>query len=102
MNPLGPLAPAGTALFTTITEAPPTTPTVDHDQPEESVAVVKIVSPKIVVARLFKEALTDAELEVVLDHEMAHHARRDNLTRFALECAPAVWSPSEWLLNGLP
>ena len=54
--------------------------------------LVGIVSSKIVIARRFKEALVEAELEAVLAHEMAHHARRDNLMRFALECAPAVWS----------
>lgn len=56
--------------------------------------LVGVVSPTIVIARRFKEALTQAELEAVVAHELAHHARRDNLMRFALECAPTVWPRS--------
>src|SRR5262245_16398102 len=62
--------------------------------------LVGIMSPKIIIARRFKDALTRAELQAVLGNEMAHHARRDNLTRFALECVPAVWSAHTEQLTG--
>jgi Zn-dependent protease with chaperone function len=45
------------------------------------VALIGILRPKLFVDRRIREALTASEMDAVVAHEMAHHARRDNVVR---------------------
>ncbi|HXW03903.1 MAG TPA: M56 family metallopeptidase [Vicinamibacterales bacterium] len=52
------------------------------------VAVVGVWRPRLLVARRVLDEIPADELQVVLEHELAHARRRDNLVQVALTCAP--------------
>jgi Zn-dependent protease with chaperone function len=58
------------------------------------VSLAGILRSRILVGTETLEALTSAELDVAISHEVAHERSRDNLKRFLIYCAPDVfgWS----------
>ena len=75
------------------------------------VSLAGILRPKILVGSRALAALTPAELEVAISHEVAHQRSLDNLKRFLICCAPDVfgWLPAARRLeaalgsgNGMP
>jgi beta-lactamase regulating signal transducer with metallopeptidase domain len=60
------------------------------------VSLAGILRPKILVGSRALAALTPAELEVAISHEVAHQRSLDNLKRFLICCAPDVfgWLPA--------
>jgi beta-lactamase regulating signal transducer with metallopeptidase domain len=60
----------------------------------QGVLLAGVLRPTILVGSATVEALTPAELDAAIAHEIAHQRARDNLKRFLLHCAPDVfgWS----------
>jgi hypothetical protein len=58
------------------------------------VSLAGVLQPRILVGTAAVEALTAAELDVAIAHELAHQRSRDNLKRFLMHCAPDLfgWS----------
>jgi Zn-dependent protease with chaperone function len=58
------------------------------------VSLAGVLQPRILVGTAAVEALTPAELDVAIAHEVAHQRSRDNLKRFLMHCAPDLfgWS----------
>lgn len=58
------------------------------------VSLAGVLKPRILVGSAAVEALTPAELDAAIAHEVAHRGSRDNLKRFLMHCAPDVfgWS----------
>jgi beta-lactamase regulating signal transducer with metallopeptidase domain len=52
------------------------------------VSLAGILRPKILVGSAAFAALTPAELDVAISHELAHRRSRDNFKRFLVCCAP--------------
>jgi hypothetical protein len=52
------------------------------------VALAGVFRPQILIGTEARAALTPAELDVALSHEVAHRDSRDNLKRVAMFCAP--------------
>jgi hypothetical protein len=55
------------------------------------VSLAGIFRPRILIGSSARAALTDAELEVAVAHELAHRTCWDNLKRCATFCAPDVF-----------
>jgi beta-lactamase regulating signal transducer with metallopeptidase domain len=60
----------------------------------QGVSLAGILRPRILVGSAAAAALTPAELDAAISHEVAHQRSRDNLKRFLIYCAPDVlgWS----------
>jgi beta-lactamase regulating signal transducer with metallopeptidase domain len=60
------------------------------------VSLAGILRPKILVGSRALAALTPAELDVAISHEIAHQRSLDNFKRFLIRCAPDVfgWMPA--------
>ena len=73
---------------------------IDTDFPV--VAVVGLRTPRLVVARCVVERCTPQELTVMLAHERAHVAARDNLKRLWLQCGVdgVVWTRRGAVMEG--
>ncbi|HET7219018.1 MAG TPA: M56 family metallopeptidase [Vicinamibacterales bacterium] len=58
------------------------------------VSLAGVLRPTILVGSAAVEALTPAELDAAIAHEIAHQRSRDNLKRFLMHCAPDLfgWS----------
>jgi len=56
------------------------------------VAVVGLIRPRLVIARIVLDACPPDEIRAILAHEMRHAARRDNLRRAVLTWLPDVLS----------
>jgi hypothetical protein len=54
----------------------------------QGIALAGVVRPRIVIGTGARRALTAAELDVAIAHELAHHRTLDNLTRLLLHCVP--------------
>jgi hypothetical protein len=52
------------------------------------VSLAGIISPRILIGRAVQAALSRAELEVAVAHELAHRSAFDNLARWCMLCAP--------------
>ncbi len=65
------------------------------DAPSPMVALVGVVSPRLVAARAVIEVCSPDELAAIVAHERGHLHARDNLKRWLLTCAPDVlrWTP---------
>jgi Zn-dependent protease with chaperone function len=59
---------------------------IDSAQP--FLALTGIVHPRVVISKGIVNALSSAELAVVLSHESAHRASHDNLKRLCISLAP--------------
>jgi Zn-dependent protease with chaperone function len=55
------------------------------------VSLAGILRPRILIGSDALSALTPAELEVAIAHEIAHRQSRDNLKRFLICCAPDLF-----------
>lgn len=55
------------------------------------VALAGILHPRVIVGSDALAALTPAELDVAISHEVAHQRSRDNLKRFLIACAPDLF-----------
>jgi beta-lactamase regulating signal transducer with metallopeptidase domain len=55
------------------------------------VSLAGILRPAILVGSDARAALTPAELDLAISHEVAHSRSRDNLKRFLIFCAPDVF-----------
>ena len=58
------------------------------------VSLAGVVRPRILVGPAVRRILTAAEFDAAVAHEMAHHAARDNVKRFAIFCAPDFFGES--------
>jgi hypothetical protein len=60
------------------------------------ISLAGILRPRILVGSEALAALTPAELDVAVSHEIAHQRVRDNLKRFLLFCVPDFlgWTPT--------
>jgi Zn-dependent protease with chaperone function len=67
---------------------------IDADEP--MMALVGVVRPRLLVTRGLVDALTSAELEASVAHELGHQCAWDNLKRLAMRAAPDVlaWLPA--------
>jgi hypothetical protein len=64
------------------------------------VSLAGVIRPRILIGPEVLAALTPAELDVAIDHEVAHRRSRDNFKRFLMFSAPDVlgWFPiARWL-----
>ncbi len=52
------------------------------------ICLAGVLRPRVLVGSDALGALTDAELDVAISHEIAHQRSRDNVKRFLLFCAP--------------
>ena len=52
------------------------------------ICLAGVLRPRVLVGSDALGALTDAELDVAISHEIAHRRSRDNVKRFLLFCAP--------------
>jgi Zn-dependent protease with chaperone function len=70
-------------------------PAAELTHPFPVVSVLGFFRPRLYVATQVVAALGDAELQAVLDHELAHVASRDNLRHWLLRACPDVvaWLP---------
>ena len=55
------------------------------------VSLAGIWRPRILIGSEARSALTPAELDVAISHEVAHQRSQDNLKRFFLYCAPDLF-----------
>ena len=55
------------------------------------ISLAGILRPSVLVGRAARLALTPAELDVALAHELAHRRAHDNAKRFAMRCAPDLF-----------
>jgi Zn-dependent protease with chaperone function len=55
------------------------------------ISLAGIVRTHVLVGQEARQALTDAELDVAIAHELAHRRAKDNLTRLAMWCVPDVF-----------
>jgi TonB family protein len=64
-------------------------------------ALVGIVRPKLLLPRSIAEHLTQAQLDAVLEHELAHWRRRDNLTAVTHMLVEAIFwfHPLVWWIG---
>jgi hypothetical protein len=60
------------------------------------VSLAGILRPRILIGSSALAALTPAELDVAISHEIAHRRSLDNLKRFFISCAPDLfgWLPA--------
>lgn len=58
------------------------------------VSLAGVLRPRIFVGSAVRRALTPAELDAAIAHEMAHDAYRDNWKRLAIACAPDIFGRS--------
>jgi hypothetical protein len=58
------------------------------------VSLAGVVHQRILVGPAVRQALTEAELDAAVAHEMAHRAARDNVKRFVMFCAPDLFGGS--------
>ena len=67
------------------------------------VTLAGVLRPRILVGTATVEALTPAELDAAIAHEVAHRQSRDNLKRFLVYCAPDLfgWSAAARRLEEL-
>ena len=67
------------------------------------VSLAGVLRPRIMVGSAAVEALTAAELDAAIAHEIAHQGSRDNLKRFLMHCAPDFfgWSAAARRLEEL-
>lgn len=56
--------------------------------PVSGISLAGILRPRILVGRSARLALTPAELEIAVAHELAHRRAHDNIKRFLMLCAP--------------
>lgn len=66
---------------------------VDVDQP--TMALVGILRPKLLLTRGLLDALTPAELDAAVAHEIGHVRGLDNLKRLLMCAAPDLLTPSQ-------
>jgi Zn-dependent protease with chaperone function len=52
------------------------------------IALAGVLRPRVLIGSSAKRALTAAELDVAIAHELAHRRAHDNLTRVLMLCAP--------------
>jgi beta-lactamase regulating signal transducer with metallopeptidase domain len=52
------------------------------------IALAGVIRPRVLVGSTARQALTAAELEVAVAHELAHQRSRDNLTRALMRSVP--------------
>jgi beta-lactamase regulating signal transducer with metallopeptidase domain len=66
------------------------------DTPAPIVALVGVVSPRLVAARAVIDACSERELAAIVAHERGHLHARDNFKRWLLTCAPDLlrWTPA--------
>jgi Zn-dependent protease with chaperone function len=71
-------------------------PAFQIDAAEPMMALVGVLSPRLLVTRGLVEVLTSAELEASVAHELGHQRAWDNLKRLAMRAAPDVltWLPA--------
>lgn len=83
---------AGTPLDV---EPPAGVPAYAIDSPAPIVALVGVISPKLIAARAVIDACTREELTAIVSHERGHLHARDNLKRWLMACAPDAlrWTP---------
>jgi len=55
------------------------------------VSLAGVLRPQILVGRDALDALSAAELDAAISHEVAHRRSRDNLKRFLLHCSPDLF-----------
>jgi beta-lactamase regulating signal transducer with metallopeptidase domain len=55
------------------------------------VSLAGVVRPRVLVGRTAREALTGAELDVAVAHELAHQRAGDNVTRLLMLCVPDLF-----------
>jgi hypothetical protein len=60
----------------------------------QGVSLAGVLRTRILVGSAVRRALTPAELDVAIAHELAHRRSFDNLKRFAMCCAPDLFGPS--------
>jgi len=67
---------------------------IDADEP--AMALVGVLEPRLLVTRGLVHALTRAELDACIAHEVGHQRAWDNLKRLAMRAAPDVlaWLPA--------
>jgi Peptidase family M48 len=80
------------------------------------VALVGILRPRVIVSSEVASRLTASQLDVVLRHELAHRASRDNLKRLLMLLTPGCffanldrawkrfseWAADDWAVEGDP
>lgn len=56
------------------------------------ISLAGIFRPRVLVGRAARRALTPAELQIAIAHEIAHARARDNLKRVLMYCAPDLFA----------
>jgi Zn-dependent protease with chaperone function len=79
-----------------VTFACASVPAFEIDADEPVMALVGVVRPRLLVTRGLVTALTRAELDASIAHELGHQRAWDNLKRLAMRAAPDVltWLPA--------